>query len=176
LNKTDFALDLMNTIRNMDPPGRFLRYVGEQEAYIEVEVQRIIDKTLQALRERKWLDQSSVLKGDKKPEKAKSLLQGSSKKPDSPLSVRKGRSIGLTLTEAESVAVQDLPPGDDVYDKAVDKKLAVWTRISVYWPLDKAFYTARILDRQKFDVLLQYEDDDLVEWVDLTRHAFRILR
>jgi hypothetical protein len=151
----------------MDPPGRFLRYDEKQKGFIEVEVQRIIDKTLQALRERKWLDQSSVLRGNQKPASAKN------KKPGSKPSVRKGPSIGLTLTDTE--VVHDLPPGDDVYDKAVDEKLAKWSTISVYWPLDKAFYTARILDRQKFDVLLKYEEVDLVEWVDLTRHAFRIL-
>jgi hypothetical protein len=158
----------------MDPPGRFLQCGEEEGGYFEADVQRIIDKTLQALRERKWLDQSSIVKDETTTEKARSSKPGPNQKMDDRLASRKGPSIGLRAAESESVKDQDLPEGDDIYNKSINQKVAIWSKISVYWPLDKTFYAARILDRQKFDVLLQYEDDDLIEWVDLTRHTFRL--
>jgi hypothetical protein len=45
----DFATDIVNTIRNMDPPGRFLELDEEKDRWKDASLERVINVTCQAL-------------------------------------------------------------------------------------------------------------------------------
>lgn len=171
-------MDLVNTIRNLNPPGRYLEFDEALDGYAEPPMRRILDKTLQALRENKRSEQTKMWEVDTKSKWSGESVSGDDQLWNpSPVSSHKEieREVATDVSGPEEEMDSELPPGDDIYDKSVAAKVKVWARLSVYWPLDKTHYVARILDKQNYDVLLQYEDDDLVEWVDLTRHSFRVL-
>jgi hypothetical protein len=50
-DKKSFATDIINTIRNMDPPGRFLEYIEDSEGWRVAPMDRVVTKTLAALRD-----------------------------------------------------------------------------------------------------------------------------
>jgi hypothetical protein len=192
IQKGEFASDLINSIRNLDPPGRFLEYNAETKAYDFAPMFRVLNKTLQALRETRWggpSEQNESAASEAVPDKPTSQ--------STPVCTRSRHTKRRTIVrnrgtlEIEKLSGDDAttlsdsstngpdssawPQSDDVYDPAVASKIKVHCRIAVYWPLDKTHYIGKVLDKQKYDVLVQYEEDNLVEWVDLTRHSFRVL-
>lgn len=57
---------ILTAVRSLDPPGRFLIEKdppGKNKGYVDAPTQRVIDKTLQALRERKWRARSTTAAG-----------------------------------------------------------------------------------------------------------------
>jgi hypothetical protein len=47
-------------------------------------------------------------------------------------------------------------------------------RVAVYWPLDDRYYDATILKRFENLCYIKYDDDE-IEWLDLSKHKFKIL-
>jgi hypothetical protein len=53
--------------------------------------------------------------------------------------------------------------------------LEVGTRISVLWPLDNAYYDATVQRCSVNHHFLEYEEDGETEWLDLSKHKFKIV-
>ena len=83
--------------------------------------------------------------------------------------------VGAPLATTAHMACQpnDLPFCDP-QDSDPRIKLDPDQRIAIYWPLDETFYKATIVERIQNFVFLRY-DDDATEWLDLTKHTFRVL-
>lgn len=54
----------------------------------------------------------------------------------------------------------------------------VGSRVGIWWPEDRRYYKGVIIDRRraKKPLRLQYDDDDVKEWLNLREHRFRLLR
>ena len=72
--------------------------------------------------------------------------------------------------------VSDVVVGEDVMN-SIEKveSVEIGSRICVYWPLDQRSYVATVLDKESNRAHLQYLEDGLTEWIDLTRHWFDIM-
>jgi hypothetical protein len=177
----------MNTIRNLDPPGRFLEFNADTEVFEVAPMPRIINKILQALRESKWgPDPVTEISRTARPKLYPSQYSKMSANSTAMLS-----EMNRSNTEAaedhsdpgfsqEDASVSDpdsssWPHTDDIYNPEVASKIKLGSKLAIYWPLDETHYVGEVMDKQKTDVLIRYEDDELVEWVDLTRHSFRVL-
>ena len=55
------------------------------------------------------------------------------------------------------------------------ESVEIGSRICVYWPLDQRSYVATVLDKDGNLAHLQYLEDGLTEWIDLTKHWFDIM-
>ena len=74
------------------------------------------------------------------------------------------------------------PPKQEVSPSSVDSvvsrkpvALEVGTRLSVYWPLDKAYYDATVRKRKGSVHFIEYNADGVTEWLDLSRQTFKII-
>jgi hypothetical protein len=52
--------------------------------------------------------------------------------------------------------------------------LEAGTRISVWWPLDNAYYDATVHTCSVNHHFIEYDDDGETEWLDLSKNNFRI--
>jgi hypothetical protein len=54
----------------------------------------------------------------------------------------------------------------------------VGSRVGIWWPEDRRYYKGVIVDRKRGRKPLQvkYDDDDVIEWINLSEHRFRLLR
>jgi hypothetical protein len=69
-------------------------------------------------------------------------------------------------------------PASDDDDKPsvalVDPHVGPQSRVAVFWPMDHVYYNATVIERLQNCVLLRY-DDEITEWLDLTKHMFKVL-
>ena len=54
------------------------------------------------------------------------------------------------------------------------KGIKIGTRLSVYWKLDKIWYTGHILESKQGKHLIKYEDDGMEEWLSLQNETLRM--
>jgi hypothetical protein len=54
----------------------------------------------------------------------------------------------------------------------------VGSRVGIWWPEDRRYYKGVIVDRKRGrkPLKLKYDDDSVVEWINLSDHRFRLLR
>jgi hypothetical protein len=116
--KSDFAIDIINTIRNMDPPGRFLEFNEKVKCWEEAPMARMIDKICQALRSTKWSDPSTTGHAEPiaKSSKQKSPNERPTKAPSKSPAKRKKYlkhpmicRVSVRLPSAASLAELGLP-------------------------------------------------------------------
>jgi hypothetical protein len=56
----------------------------------------------------------------------------------------------------------------------IDPKIGPQSRVAIFWPMDDTYYEATVVERLQNCVSLLYDDGES-EWIDLTKHKFRIL-
>jgi hypothetical protein len=56
----------------------------------------------------------------------------------------------------------------------IDPKIGPQSRVAIFWPMDDTYYEATVVERLQNCVSLHYDDGES-EWIDLTKHKFRIL-
>lgn len=106
----------------------------------------------------------------------------SSKRPALHVNVRsqeqskklKGYPPGVVVTPPTGDDIVSANAGD-AFTQRDTGILARGTRIAVYWPLDRAYYEATVLDYAEKRHRIRYDLDGEVEWLDLSEHAYHIL-
>jgi hypothetical protein len=80
--------------------------------------------------------------------------------------------------QSDDEILVDSDPGSPLEENPEISLVDVGTRIGLWWPEDRRYYPGVIIGRQKKGrrtLHLEYDDDDVKEWINLREHRFRIL-
>jgi len=135
--------------------GRFLERKGDG-SWGEVTNLKVLEKTCQALREKKWFAGSPEAKHP--PKAVAKPPQPEPKAPEPKPSPK---------SKPKPPAAKVAPP------RANLSKVTPGTHISVFWPLDNAHYDAIVMERIQNYFFLKYDDNE-TEWLDLSKNDFAI--
>ena len=204
--KRDIARKVIARVQNLRPPGRFLEYVGRSKGgWVDAAGNRLLEKTCQALRERKWSPATACLPNKKATSSSASASSGtkagakggSSTNPRHEKEVSKkkatnkkdGQTKEPDKKEGKAIEDADADTGkrEDQNEAKISKELRaneltdlellnavkVGSRISIYWPLDKTYYSGTVEARKDKDVFIHYDDGE-GEWLDLTQNEFKV--
>ena len=83
----------------------------------------------------------------------------------------------MTMTEATSSQPKSSEKVSSLSDIDWDAIASIkeGTRLSILWPLDNTYYNATVKDCIQHYFFLRYDDHE-TEWLDLTKHSFKILK
>jgi len=99
---------------------------------------------------------------------------GSPTSPKQPAE-KQGPQEGPTeLLLAAAQQPQRLDESALIAPNSVDPTIVPGTRLGIFWPLDQAYYYAVVEERVQNFVYLEY-DDLAKEWLDLTKHRYKIV-
>lgn len=204
--KRDIARKVIARVQNLRPPGRFLEYVGGSKGgWVDAAGDRLLEKTCQALRERKWSPATACLSNKKAMSSSASsgtkagAKDGSITNPphDKEVSKKKGtnkkdertkepkepdKKEGTTVEHADAdtgkkedqnEAKSAKKKANELTDLELLNAVEVGSRISIYWPLDKTFYSGTVEARKDKEVFVHYDDGE-GEWLDLTQNEFKV--
>mmetsp|Transcript_29070 Transcript_29070/g.79783 ORF Transcript_29070/g.79783 Transcript_29070/m.79783 type:complete len:638 (+) Transcript_29070:586-2499(+) len=116
-----------------------------------------------------------------KPPKAKTKMTTTSKQ-----TVATPASVGSSVASTELSSDEDSLARNG-FGTDAGKALKIGSRIAVYWPMDKRYYSA-IVEESKSDVpitgaspslvlhMIRYEVDNEREWINLADHEYKVLQ
>jgi len=157
--KAEYATKVINRLRELDPPGRFL-VERDDGRYEDAPNEKVLEKTCQALRERKW-------KGSTKEAYVKDSSPGNFS-AESPATGRPSKA-------GQNGGVDEISRPSASKERGSFNRISVGTLLNVYWPLDKTSYPATVLEKEGGRALLRYATDGVKEWIKLSEHDFTIL-
>jgi len=157
---------VIGRVRERDPPGRYLEAVnGDKKArfgYQDAQARRIFEKTCQALREKKWKNTTR--------DYVETIVSRSYSLPK--VAIKEFQTGGNQTESSDDDEIPETSSGSDTIAKELDK-VQRGSSISVYWPLDKVYYKAKVHDRRDGRVLLEYTDG-VQEWITLSEHEIKV--
>lgn len=167
--KQNVAEKVAQVIAARDPPGRFLEKT-EDGPWTEISHHQIMLKVCQALREQrnKWPSLTTTSPEEKSAKKTLSAMSQQAAKASANLRQSKSNNSSEKKMKAQNEKKSCGPrvvPLNEIH---------IGTRISIYWPLDHAYYPASVQSRLGSKFFVTYDDQES-EWLDLTEHQFKII-
>jgi len=182
------AKEVIARVHNLDPPGRFLTLRDDGMTYEEVEDIRAFDKTCQALREKKWVKSSEDIADDIRAqvqwdEKRKKKQQQMTSTNEGGHANAGGESAdesessdggGEGSSDDGSSADGEERGAEEKMKKSGSEDIQPGAKVSVYWPLDGAYYKAVVHERDGGRVRVEYTSDGLMEWLELSDNDVKL--
>jgi hypothetical protein len=164
-DKREIALEAISKIRKANPGVRFLDHCEDKRSWIDAPEDKLTEKTCQALRERKWTNPEGIVK---------SVLQnnGSYSPPPLPKNNYSKKLAKLPSKEKETTTSKESSPPVNPSPRVSTVK--VGAHLSIFWPLDKAYYGGEVVDTDGDNALIRYDADGLEEWLDISKHEFKV--
>jgi len=131
-NKAHIANKIIKMVHNQTPPGRFLE-MQQGSLWTVVPYQKVLEKTCQALREKKWL---ATLQQNQASPALKGRGQTKEEKTN-------GRATSSTTQSQKTSPL---------------KGVNIGSRISIYWPLDDCYYPALVENQLETSFFIRYDD------------------
>lgn len=151
---------VIRQVRARNPPGRFLERKNDG-SFVDVSPERLRPRIYQALQKQRY-----------RTPPPQELKQPKVPKPDV------GHGAMRHQHTAPTWKVQQKPTLVRTNKKSsielVDDRIGPQSRLAVFWPMDKTYYNATVVERIQNCVYLRYDDLE-TEWLDLTKHDFVVL-